>query len=633
MYIRFSHAKYLIIALLLIVLFLVGLIRVGTHKKMKVHLANSKTSIAEVNLSAQIINSLTMARLSFDDIMHGHLEQISVFDKNIEESLRIGNKLLNLIQDLSMRRQVEHYILNLTRFHRICHLYHEEMVSDPSSDTSAQLSVEALKIKQQTVNEVLGFIQIINQKAIQGMVDVEAIMKSNQKQHTWIFFISLAIGCLCIYTISVAISRPLNRLIRVIRKLGAGETDIQIELPDKDIIGQLGHEFNQMALKLNDAISLQHGIMHSLPFMMVCVSQDGRVIMNNKIMSDQLGVTTNEMTGKTLWQMLPGIAKEKERFIEMFDRNDQIFLDKYPLHINNDIFLCDITIYPIMQSQKRLSVILIQDMTASVKMQEALRQAEKMKSVGGLAAGMAHEINNPLAGIVQNTQLLESRLLSSLGANERAAGEIGTTLDVIRQYSESRKLPSIIDRILEAGANASKIVDSLLFFAGNNQSGDIDIEIEPLIDKTIELLKHDYGLKKYDFRSIRIKKSIPPNIPPVRCNESKMIQALYNICKNAAAAMHEWDDPKKQDPQIDFMISAEKTFVQLEIRDNGPGMDKKIKERIFEPFFTTKDVDKGKGLGLSIAYYIIVEDLKGRLMVESSPGSGAAFIIRIPSQG
>jgi signal transduction histidine kinase len=257
-------------------------------------------------------------------------------------------------------------------------------------------------------------------------------------------------------------------------------------------------------------------------------------------------------------------------------------------------------------------------------------QSEKMMSVGGLAAGMAHEINNPLAGIMQNAQVIKNRLTSSIPANDKAALESETTMNSVTKYMKKRKILSSLDNILDASSNAAKIVDNMLSFARKGDSSKAKCNIAQLLEKTLELAQSDYNLKKkYDFKQVGIIKEFDPDIPDVLCEESKIMQVFFNIIKNATESMYEVKG-KTNNPNFTFRLQNLKKMVQIEIEDNGPGMDKDVRKRAFEPFFTTKNIKKGTGLGLSLSYFIIVEDHQGEMEVESVIGKGSKFIIRLP---
>jgi signal transduction histidine kinase len=135
--------------------------------------------------------------------------------------------------------------------------------------------------------------------------------------------------------------------------------------------------------------------------------------------------------------------------------------------------------------------------------------------------------------------------------------------------------------------------------------------------------------KRYDIRHIGIVREYAADLPAVRCEAGKLQQVLLNILRNGAEAMISDRQPGRK-PQFVLRLQPEVGWVRLEIEDNGPGMPEAVRKRVFEPFFTTKGVGEGTGLGLSVSYFIITEDHGGTLTVESSPGNGARFIIRLP---
>lgn len=273
----------------------------------------------------------------------------------------------------------------------------------------------------------------------------------------------------------------------------------------------------------------------------------------------------------------------------------------------------------------------VRDITELRQTQETLIQSEKMLSVGGLAAGMAHEINNPLAGMMQNAQVVLNRLSQDLPANRKAADHAGVSLDAIRSYMEDREVIRSLKRIHEAGTQAAEIVRNMLSFSKKSDTGRRPVDIRDILDNALDLARNDYDLKKeYDFKRVEIIKTYATDMAPVPCQQSKVQQVFFNILKNAAEAMAEMPAPLRNAPCITLRAHQDREAAWVEIEDNGPGMDEATRKRIFEPFFTTKPVDKGTGLGLSISYFIIVEDHGGHLSVRSERGKGTCFTIQLP---
>jgi PAS domain S-box-containing protein len=275
---------------------------------------------------------------------------------------------------------------------------------------------------------------------------------------------------------------------------------------------------------------------------------------------------------------------------------------------------------------------LVNDITDLKRTQEMMIQSEKMLSIGGLAAGMAHEINNPLAGMMQNAQVIHNRLTKNLPANDNVAKELGISMAVIKKFMEKRDILKQLENIHQAGSRAAKVIENMLSFARKSDSVRSEHNLYELIDKTIELAQNDYSLKKkYDFKQIKIIRKYNPDIPKILCEASKIQQVLFNLIKNASESMG-LEKRENKAHQLILRLQKAQKMVCIEIEDNGPGMDPATRKRVFEPFFTTKSVDKGTGLGLSVSYFIIVDDHGGEMEVESTLGKGTKFIIKLPIQ-
>jgi len=285
----------------------------------------------------------------------------------------------------------------------------------------------------------------------------------------------------------------------------------------------------------------------------------------------------------------------------------------------------DLTVYPLISNGTEGAVIRIDDVTERVRLEEMMIQSEKMLSVGGLAAGMAHEINNPLAGILQNAQVILNRLTQKMKRNDEVAKECNITFEAIQSFMEKRKIIEMLEAINITGQRASKIVENMLSFSRKSESIFSSHDIRKLLDDTIELAASDYDLKKkYDFRKIKIIKKYDEKVPLVTCERSNIQQVFLNVIRNGAQSMV---DENKQKPCFTFRVKQDDDMVRIEIEDNGSGMDEEARRRAFEPFFTTKDVSDGTGLGLSVSYFIITEQHKGKMLIESKKGKGTEIII------
>ncbi len=372
-------------------------------------------------------------------------------------------------------------------------------------------------------------------------------------------------------------------------------------------------------------------IIDSMPSAIIGVDHNLKITQWNSQAHFQIGISAEHALNRSILVILPRLKSELKN-IKTTINNQTIQKNIRLSHlINGQTYHEELTIYPLREEKDGAgAVIRLDDITEKIRLEGMVIQSDKMLSLGGLAAGMAHEINNPLAGILQNAQLTIHRLTKDIPANQKAAINAGTTMKTIRTFMEDRKILKQLRSIEDAGGRAARIVKNMLSFARKTTNEKKHEGIPELLEQALELAENDYNLKKqYDFKKIKVQTAFDDNVPKVMCESSKIIQVFFNIFSNAAQAVH--DDVKKPEgPLFNFNLSTINNKVQIVIEDNGPGMDEKIRKRIFEPFFTTKDVNHGTGLGLSLAYFIIVEDHNGEMEVESIKGKGTKFIIRLP---
>jgi PAS domain S-box-containing protein len=397
----------------------------------------------------------------------------------------------------------------------------------------------------------------------------------------------------------------------------------------KGICRRMADGLSSMLLfrELSRAKHYIENVIDSMPSVLLGVDVHGRITQWNFKAEQETGVMAKEAIGQEFYRLFPHLGQLSNKIKAAIEDAQIIEETKIQRVVDGKSIFENITIFPLKEISAKEAVIRIDDITDKRKIEEMMVQSEKMLSIGGLAAGMAHEINNPLAGMMQNAQLVFNRLSRNLPENEKIAKEAGTTIEAIKYYMEKRNILVQLGYINESGKQAAKIVQNMLSFAKKAEEGRTYEHLPRLMDRTLELAQNDYDLKKrYNFKHIRIIRTESKDFPLVRCEPGKIQQAFFNIIKNGAEAMQ----GISEQAEFDIRFFVEDRMAVIEIRDNGPGIAEDLKKRIFEPFFSTKSPDKGSGLGLSVAFFIIVEDHKGKFSVESSPGSGAAFIVRLP---
>ncbi len=374
--------------------------------------------------------------------------------------------------------------------------------------------------------------------------------------------------------------------------------------------------------------NLLTNVVNSMPTVLVGVDSKGRVIQWNRQAEQVSGVRAEDASGKSIETVLPRLAKEMDSIRAAIERGELQEGIHREYKERGLVRHEEVTVYPLIGEGTEGAVVMVDDVTDRVRMEELVVQTEKMMSVGGLAAGMAHEINNPLGGIMQGAQNIQRRLSFDLARNVEVARECGTELELINRYLEAREITNFLEGIRECGERAAKIVANMLHFSRHRPTDVTYENISEMVERSLELAANDYDLKRrFDFRHIVIEREYSPDIPPAPMVASEIEQVLLNVLRNGAHAMQ---GANTESPRFILRTGREDGFVRIEIEDNGPGMPEEIRRRVFEPFFTTKEVGTGTGLGLSVSFMIITNNHNGTMTVDSMEGEGSTFVIRLP---
>jgi signal transduction histidine kinase len=266
--------------------------------------------------------------------------------------------------------------------------------------------------------------------------------------------------------------------------------------------------------------------------------------------------------------------------------------------------IANIAIAPLVSRDFRTvgRIILIDDITDQTEMEGQLAQAEKLSSIGLLAAGVAHEVNTPLAVISSYAQMLA------------------------RQLKGDEKLGPLLEKITQQTFRASEIVNGLLNFSRTSGAEYRETDVNAIIRDTLTLLDHQFKTAQ-----IRVEMSLMSGLPPIMGNAGKLQQVFLNLFLNAKDAMAGGSAPEERTLRIATEVNG---HVSISIADSGSGIAPEHLRRIYDPFFTTKSArrdgqPRGTGLGLAVTYGIIQEHA-GKIHVESQVGLGTTFYLEFP---
>ncbi|GBE31896.1 sporulation kinase A [bacterium BMS3Bbin05] len=321
------------------------------------------------------------------------------------------------------------------------------------------------------------------------------------------------------------------------------------------------------------------------------INQDCRILRTNKAFADLFGREPADIIMKPYYELF-GLEEPHEWCVMPKGKNDYC-PRSVERELNNVVYL--ISCFPIYFDEHDAVVYILKDITETRRLKDQVYHLDKLSSLGTLTSGVAHEINNPLTGIIGYTEML-----------------------LMKNGDETTK--KYLHNIYDSAIRCKRIVENMLTFSRQTPSQKGVEDINDIIDKTIEL--HEYWLKSTNIEIIRNY----AEVPSVSVDRQQMQQVILNLLINAEQAIAEADRRGRIEFETAYDDNSKQTVIT--VSDNGKGIPQEILPRIFDPFFTTKPVNKGTGLGLSIAHGIIAEQ-GGAIEANSVPGEGTSFIIRL----
>ena len=344
-------------------------------------------------------------------------------------------------------------------------------------------------------------------------------------------------------------------------------------------------------------------VIDSLPVGLYVVDRDYRIqIWNRKRETGTQGLRRDDVVGRPVFEVLTRQSAEelRQEFDRVF-RTGEIRQSEQEVILGGETRWFRLSKIPMRLDGDEISHVITigEDVTDWRRIQTRIAQSEKLAAIGQLAAGVMHEINNPLATISACVAAIEGRL-------EGTGGAAGAD-----EYLQ------LIDKEVD---RCSRIVDGLLDFSRPKETSKAVVDVNALVDETLFLLKHHR-----QFKRLTVVRDLAPVGPRTLGNAEQLIQVLMALMLNALDAMERGGvlTVRTRDG------AADGEEVLVEVQDTGIGIPEAEQSKIFEPFYTTKPPGRGTGLGLSICYGI-VQDHRGRLEVESTPGLGSVFRVSLP---
>ncbi len=356
--------------------------------------------------------------------------------------------------------------------------------------------------------------------------------------------------------------------------------------------------------ELKQAVAQWENIFAAIQDPALIVSKKSIILDANSATFTASRRTRQEVIGKRLCDILHGgrlqgkscpleelVQNMKSRIIEteLQGLHGRYLLTVSPLHLRNN--------------KMQASLIVARDLTEEDQMRAEALRAAQLASIGELAAGVAHEINNPINGIINYAQ-------------------------IVLDDPDDLDSPDLLKRLIKEGKRIASIVANLLDFSRRHDESAETVSVHKIVNNCLELVSHRF---KNDL--IILDLDLPQNLPLIYCNSQQIQQVLLNIISNGRYALNAKFPYATSDKKFSICgtttIREKKNYVRLTLTDNGTGIEHDMIERVFDPFYSTKPEGEGTGLGLSISYGL-VQDNKGFLQIQSEPGKYTALIVDLP---
>jgi PAS domain S-box-containing protein len=381
---------------------------------------------------------------------------------------------------------------------------------------------------------------------------------------------------------------------------------------------------------LNETKEYLNSIINSMPSIMIGVTPSGHITHWNAAAELATGIREKQALGFRLHEIYPDLPVSPGMIDEAIANSEPSTRENVKIeHLHSQRYV-DITVYPLHSLELTGAVIRVDDVTLRQKLDSMMLQNEKLKSLGELAAGMAHEINNPLAAILQSLQNVQRRLNPDQPGNQAAARALGVDMRQLHNYLEARDINRFLSGMESAGHRAAEIVRHMLEFSRSSSRQLEPTSLNAIAHASVDFIHNAIELSMPALHArLIIEEDYDPALPAVPASGVELQQVLVNLLKNAAQAIQE---ARREMPLIRVSTRLVPPFAEIRVEDNGIGMNISTSRQIFDPFFTTKAVGQGTGLGLSISHFIISQRHHGRIEASSTPGEGTTFILSIPLQ-
>jgi two-component system NtrC family sensor kinase len=433
---------------------------------------------------------------------------------------------------------------------------------------------------------------------------------------------STALALLTAIILARMLTRPVHLLATAAQALASGDAGVPLsaitsKVDELHTLMEAFTTMRQAVIRREEALRESEGrkgaILEGALDAIITIDHEGRIVEFNPAAEQVFGYSRETVVGQRMADLIipPSIRDvHYEGFARYLATGESVILgqrlEMMGVRADGTEIPVELSVIRVGDEEPPLFTAFLRDISSRKRaeetlqrQQETLYQSEKLAAMGALLAGVAHELNNPLAVVLGQAELL-------------------------RQQTEGSPLAARAARISRASERCARIVKNFLALARQHPPERQTVRLNPIVREAVELLA--YPLRVDD---VEVVCNLADDLPPLWADPNQLHQVVVNLLTNARDALHTAPPPRRL--TLTTGLDALRQHLMLEVADTGPGIPPELQGRIFEPFYTTKPVGQGTGLGLSLCYGIIQEH-GGTLQVESAPGQGARFIIELPAE-
>lgn len=384
-----------------------------------------------------------------------------------------------------------------------------------------------------------------------------------------------------------------------------------------------------LALIVKNKNKIQHlkktnkNLLEQISFIYVRIDEQLKIVELNQKALDFFSKSRSQLVGQSLEPHLCALPFGLDMITQVLSDEKERYLDK--LFDSEHDCIWTVKISPEFFGHQREVIISLEDITEQIQMESLMIKKDKLATLSRVTTSMIHEINNPLASILQNMQLIHNRLSPQLQKNRLAADDCGISMEKMEDYLHRRDVDKAIDAVRESARRAARVIENLILFSSQEAEKQAFHSISTLLERALELAAGDFDLKQqYDFRQIKLKRHFDPALPTLRCYGVKLQQAFFALLRFRAERILSSNSP--ENAQMALTLESSNNSVRLIIEDNGPQISQPELSNLFRPGLRKPN----EGLGLCASFFIINKIHNGIIECEFNPDGNSLLSIELP---